>query len=286
MTVTYPPKISLAQLPTPLRHLKRFSSRLNGPQIWLKQDDLTHSMMSGNKVRKLEFVLADALAAGADTLITCGGLQSNHCRATAIAGAQLGLNVHLILRGSMPELADGNHLLDLLAGAAVSVYPAAEYQRNLSSLFAEWSHHYHEQGKTPYLIPTGASNGVGVWGYVAAFEEIIRDCEQAGFTPDAIVCATGSGGTQAGLTLGSTLTGAAIPVIGIAVCDSVDYFEKRIHDDVISAQQLYPHLMPDSTVVERLQIITLDSYIGPGYAQGYPELYKEIASLARGRGLS
>ena len=119
-----PDKLNLAQLPTPLQFLPRLSAELAGPRIWVKRDDLTGCAASGNKVRKLEFVLARAIAEGADTLLTCGGLQSNHCRATAVLGAQLGLKVHLILRGEPPEQPpDGNLLLDSLVGAEISCYP-------------------------------------------------------------------------------------------------------------------------------------------------------------------
>lgn len=124
MALAYPRKIDLAQTPTPLQHLERASAIWGrGHRLWVKRDDLTGSTLSGNKVRKLEFIAAHAIDNGCDTLITCGGLQSNHCRATAFVGAQLGLNVHLLLRGEPPSNAEGNLFLDYLAGAKVSCYP-------------------------------------------------------------------------------------------------------------------------------------------------------------------
>ena len=123
-----PRRIALARLPTPLQPLDRLSEELGGPRIWVKRDDLTESGAGGNKVRKLEFVIAEALHQGADTLITCGGLQSNHCRATALLGARLGLRVELVLRGEPSGTPDGNLFLDHLAGAEVHCYPARRYQ--------------------------------------------------------------------------------------------------------------------------------------------------------------
>ena len=155
-----PDKLKLAQLPTPLQFLPRLSAELGGPRIWVKRDDLTGCAASGNKIRKLEFVLAQAIAEGADTLLTCGGLQSNHCRATAVLGAQLGLKVHLILRGQPPgQLPDGNLLLASLAGAEISCYPLSQYQ-HLPELFDYWLDFYRSRGRKPFVIPTGASDGI------------------------------------------------------------------------------------------------------------------------------
>ena len=128
MTLVYPRKIDLAQTPTPLQYLERASRKWGrGHRLWVKRDDLTGCTLSSNKVRKLEFITAHAIDNGYDTLITCGGLQSNHCRATAFAGAQLGLKIHLLLRGDEPERRDGNLLLDHLAGANVSYYHKKQY---------------------------------------------------------------------------------------------------------------------------------------------------------------
>ena len=136
MELSYPRRIDLARVPTPLQYLERASKQWGGGhRLWVKRDDLTGCTLSGNKVRKLEFITAHALDNGYDTLITCGGLQSNHCRATAFAGAQLGLKVHLLLRGDAPEDREGNLLLDHLAGATVSCYPKRQYVAEIDSLF-------------------------------------------------------------------------------------------------------------------------------------------------------
>lgn len=290
-----PPKISLAHTPTPFRFLPRISKQLNGPNIWLKSDDLTGSVLSGNKVRKLEFVLADALEKKATTIITCGGLQSNHCRATAIACAQLGLKCILILRDDLDgqgkdKLGQGNLLLDQLAGADIKIVPREQYIKQLPKLFEWFEKECKNSGGIPYSIPTGASNGVGIWGYLSAFEELKKDFEQSAMTPDAIVCASGSAGTQAGLTLGAHLNNTDIDVIGMAVCDSAEYFYKKICADIKDWQRRY---FADGSVssdyfdslLDELKINTLDTYIGPGYAQTYPDLLHTIKWLAQLEGV-
>jgi len=283
--LTYkPPRIPLANLPTPFRLLKRWHQEKGGPRIWVKQDDCTGSAQTGNKLRKLEYVVAEALDKGCDTLITCGGVQSNHCRATAIVGAQLGLKVHLLLRGAPEPESDGNLLLDLLAGAEISVYDNDRYLRESEALFAHWCDHYRQQGRKPFVIPTGASDEIGLWGYLTAAEELLQDFAREGISPGALVSATGSGGTQAGLTLGMQLLDSRIPVYGIAVCDSEHYFNNKVREDVARwAARWGEHFDADS--IEKLRVNTLGDYIGPGYAQGYPELYECIRLLARIEGL-
>lgn len=175
LPIDLPARLRLANLPTPLQSLDRISERYSfphgGPRIWLKRDDLTESAMSGNKLRKLEFAVAEALERGCDTLITCGGIQSNHCRTTALVGARLGMKVQLLLRGEACDVADGNLLLDHLSGASVAIYTSAEYARNLSGLFDHWREKYLARGQRPFCIPTGASDGLGLWGYLTASQD-------------------------------------------------------------------------------------------------------------------
>lgn len=282
-TVVFPPRLSLAQTPTPLQPLPRLSHLLDGPNIWVKRDDLSGCALSGNKVRKLEFTLARALAEGCDTLVTAGGMQSNHCRATAILGAQLGLKVHLILRreGRDSAYAEGNLLLSELAGAETSIYSKSEYQKNASALFEQWIEHYRNQGNKPWLIPVGASDGTGVWGYVDCARELRDDFEKADIHPSAIIHATGSGGTQAGLSVGAALYDLACPVIGMAVCDSERYFLKKVRADLQDWQSLYS---PEIDV-DDLSIKVNDQYIGPGYAQASPEVFETIRLAAKTEGL-
>ena len=280
-----PGRVSLAVLPTPLRSLDRISEQLGGPRIWLKQDDLSGCLLSGNKVRKLEYVIGEALAEGCDTLITCGGTQSNHCRATALAGAQLGLDVHLILRddGDVSAQIDGNLLLDHLTCANVSVYSAEQYGQQLPELFSLWQEHYRALGKTSRMIPVGASDATGLWGYIQAAQELHEDFRRVGIQPKTVVCASGSGGTQAGLSLGFHLLKAETSVCAIAVCDSSSYFAQKVHADICSWEDKYLSKTP--YLADQVKIETLDDYIGPGYAKGYPALFDTIKHLARLEGV-
>lgn len=283
MTVAYPPRLSLARLATPLEPLDRLSASLGGPRIWVKRDDLTGCATTGNKVRKLEFTLARARAAGADTLITAGGLQSNHCRATALLGARLGMRVHLILReeGETEPPPKGNLLLDLLAGAEVSRYSKPVYRAQLQTLYATWGDHYRARGAQPWPIPVGASDGTGVWGYVGCAAELAVDFRRAGIRPGAIVHATGSGGTQAGLTAGAVLYDLDCPVIGMAVCDDAAYFQAKVRADLREWADLYQPPVD----VERLEIRVNDRHVGPGYGVAGPEVFATIGHLARLEGL-
>jgi len=284
----WPQRLSLAQTPTPLQPLKRLSEQLGGPNIWVKRDDLTGSILSGNKVRKLEFTLARALNKKCDVLITCGGLQSNHCRATAFLGAQLGLKVHLILRGETENF-DGNLLLDQLAGATITMVPKTRYQSSLDNILASTAQQYYASNSKPFIIPTGASDGVGVWGYLAAYQELQKDLAEHNIKPEAIICATGSGGTQAGLTLGRYLNGHDTSITGMAVCDDAEYFSHKVTQDIQQFYEQYSdhlsHKKQDMPSSQQLNIHTNDKYIGSGYGIASDEVLQTIAWLAQTEGL-
>lgn len=282
MALSYPVRLPLALLPTPLQFLQRVSEQRGGQhRIWVKRDDLTGATLSGNKVRKLEFVAAAAREQGCDTLITCGGLQSNHCRATALVGAQLGFKVHLLLRGEPEAEPDGNLLLDHLAGASVSCYPPRQYFHEIDQLFRHWADHYASQGGKAFCIPTGASDGTGIWGYIAASEELATDLEAASIDRAHLVCATGSGGTQAGLTLGAAIHNIPVDVWGVNVCDDEQYFLDKVAEDIGDWHQRYcPEIvLPD------YQTRVIDGYVGPGYGEADTEVFETIAWLARTEGL-
>jgi D-cysteine desulfhydrase len=278
--VNYPERLSLAQTPTPLLPLARLSKQLGGPRLWVKRDDLTGSASSGNKVRKLEFLLAEAVAQGCDTIITSGGVQSNHCRAVAVLGAQLGLKVHLLLRSDIPPEPVGNLFLDQLAGATISHYRVAQF-RDLDGLFQHWVDHYQQQGRKSYSIPTGGSNGTGTWGYIAAAEELAADFAAENIDPYAVVHATGSGGTQAGLILGFYLHQVDCKVISYAVCDDEAYFAAKVSDDLTQWQSKYsPH-----TDLSALVPHTNAGYVGPAYGVAPPEVLDTIKYVAALEGL-
>lgn len=279
--ISYPDRLDLARTPTPLEPLHAFFDQFNGTRLWVKRDDLTGSVLSGNKVRKLEFVIAHAKKNGADTLITCGGLQSNHCRATALVGAQLGMKVHLMLRAEGNREVDGNLLLDYIAGATVEIIPKNDYVKNLDELLIKKKEAYAEQGRTAHIIPTGASDEIGIWGYVACAGELSTDFREHAIAPEVIVCATGSGGTQAGLSLGGFAYSLAAKVIGYAVCDSSQYFNDKARSDIRLCVNRYGLAIDPESV----NVSTVDDYIGPGYAKGYPELYDCIRYVATRTGL-
>jgi D-cysteine desulfhydrase len=274
------PHIELARLPTPMVPLRRLSEQVGGPEIWLKRDDLTDTAASGNKLRKLEFTVAQALEEDATTLITCGGVQSNHCRATAIVAAQLGLKCHLVLRGEEPETTDGNLLLDTMVGARVT-YTSKQQWRDVDDTMAAIADQYRGNGEVPFCIPTGASDEIGLWGYIKAMQELIRDFSAAGINPDAIISATGSGGTLGGLLLGGALFDVGTTVTGFNVCDDEAYFVNKITADMQAWKARYRHPLS----VDDISIRVIDGFVGPGYGVAEPHVFETIGLVARTEGI-
>ena len=285
MIFSYPPRLKLAQTPTPLELLSRFSAEIGGPRIWVKRDDMTCSGVSGNKIRKLEFSLAKALQDGCDTVITCGGVQSNHCRTTALLCAQLGLRCHLILRGSENSETDGNLLLDRLVGAEINFYTNTEFQQRGDEIYQQWVNHYAAKGSKAMVIPVGASDGIGLWGYIAACEELKTDFARENIEPKHIICATGSGGTQGGLTVGNTLYDLGATVWGINVCDDEAYFLNKVSEDIRQWQQWYPENIDAGFNPEQLGINVIDGYVGAGYAKASEDIFNTIKKVATLEGL-
>lgn len=284
MSWQYPPSLALARQQTPLVLLSRLSEQLGTDQrLWLKRDDLTGCATSGNKIRKLEFLLADARARGADTLVTCGGIQSNHARATALLAAQTGFECHLLLRGSEADAAtlQGNLLLDHLAGAHVHVYEESYYRRHFRQMVEKHLFELEQAGKKPYWIDTGGSDAVGLWGYVKACEELRADFSREHIVNPYIVCADGSGGTHAGLIAGNQLHGLHAEIIGINVCDDEAYFRKKIGRDLAQWNERFALQLP----VADWPIRVIDGYVGEGYAKAHDELLAMIADIARIEGV-
>ena len=215
--------LDLARLPSPLQPLPGPSKQL-GAEIWVKRDDLTGAGLSGNKVRKLDYLLAEATARGADCVITTGGIQSNHCRATALAARMVGLRPVLLLRGQPPTDGwDGNLLLDGILGAEIHWITPEQYTHR-DALMAEHAARLSAAGATPYVIPEGGSSAVGALGFVRAGRELAAQAMAAGVEFDTVLCATGSGGTLAGLAM----SGLSAQVLGVAVCDDRTYFRQRV----------------------------------------------------------
>jgi L-cysteate sulfo-lyase len=222
------PRHSLAFLPTPLHPLPRLTALLREQgapaELWIKRDDQTGLGLGGNKTRKLEFLLADALAQGADTLITTGAVQSNHCRQTAAAAARAGLTCQLVLGGRPPPGPNGNLLLDMLFGAQLHWTSRDNRLNRLAELRDELA----RAGKRPYLITYGGSDAVGAAGYAVAVEEALAQGAALGVAFDAIVFASSSGGTHAGLVAGSWALGSDTVVLGISIDEGEDALREKV----------------------------------------------------------
>ena len=268
-----PRPLTLARLPTPLHPLPRASARL-GAEIWVKRDDLTGGLLMGNKVRKLDYLMADAVERGARTVLTTGAITSNHARATAVAARELGLHPVLLLRGARPDLPVGNLLLDALVGAEIHLVDAAGYARR-DALLAELAERA-ERGPA-YIIPEGGSNGVGALGYVAAALELQLQCLREGVHFDTIVFATGSGGTLAGLAAG----GLPGKVWAVAVCDDAAYFRARALAIGEDLSRISGYRVPEPGAGWDVT----DAFKGTAYGVSRPEELHEASQLAREEGL-
>ena len=207
------PRIELAQLPTPLQELSRLGQLLGGPKLLVKRDDQTGLALGGNKTRKLEFLIADALKKRADTVITTGAPQSNHCRQTAAAAAQVGMGCELVLGGNEPEVPNGNVLLDLFCGA--NLHWTTRERRNAK--MEEVARQLRRLKHNPYIIPVGGSNGLGALGYVQAMIELNDQLSKGRVKVDTIVFATSSGGTQAGMVVGARISGFKGKILGMSI---------------------------------------------------------------------
>jgi L-cysteate sulfo-lyase len=255
------PRVRLAHLPTPLEHLGRLTAYLGGPEIWIKRDDQTGLATGGNKARKLEFLLGDALARACDTVITTGGPQSNHARQTAAAAAHLGLRCILALTGDVPNEWNGNLLLDDLLGAQMRWLGALSWWE-LPERIADIAREEQESGYHPYVIPLGGSSAIGALGYVLAMEELASQCLDVGLEFDRIVIASSSGGTQTGMLVGAARTGFSGTITAISIGEKGVELESRLKQLIPKTSELLD--LRAVAPPDRIQII--DSYLGEGYA--------------------
>lgn len=278
MNFKYPKRLTLANLPTPIVKLR---DSANSPSIYMKRDDLTGIALSGNKIRKLEFVAVDALKQGADTLITCGGIQSNHARATAVTATMLGLKSILVLRGEQPEIADGNLLMNNILGAEIRFITAEEYSNSVMDIMSDIAHNLESKGRKGYVIPEGASDALGAIGYMHAIKEIREQAELLDLEFDYIVNATGSGGTQAGLIMGKKLYDYSPAILGVNVCDDASYFENKIMNIIKSAEEKFGNRFK----IKSRDIKIADGYVGMGYALNKPDEIEFIVDFARTHGI-
>lgn len=280
MTVDFPDRLDIARLPTPTRPLTRTSAELDGVTVWVKHDDDTGGLMGGNKIRKLQYLVCEAMDGGADTLITCGGLQSNHCRATAALARQLGLHVALCLRGEPPEHLEGNFLLDRMLGADIHFLTPEQYADNASHM-GRVAKELAAAGRKPFVIGEGGSMATGCWGYIEAAREIAEVQSRVGVTFDHVVCAAGSGGTSAGLELGVRLLGLEAKVLHFAVCDDEAYFRDRIHALCVEARDKFG-LAVD---VPAGEIRVDDGFVGDGYGITTREQLRTMVAVGHADGL-
>lgn len=269
--------------PTPIERLSHLSELLGGPTVFMKRDDLLQTLTAGgNKVRKLDFVVADALEKGADTLITCGAVQSNHCRLTLAAAVKEGLHCRLVLEERVPDSysvdAGGNNFLfNLLGAEKMHVVPggsdmAAEMRKVANDAIAE--------GRKPYVIPGGASNELGATGYAACVQEILKQSFDRSLSIDAVVCASGSGGTHAGLLAGLHGSNSPIPVIGINVSTGKEAQEEKIFT---LANKTCAHLGLGK--IPRRMVTCYDDYVGPGYSLPTAGMIEAVHLLAKTEGI-
>ncbi|MEE9555013.1 MAG: D-cysteine desulfhydrase family protein [candidate division Zixibacteria bacterium] len=281
MKINPPPRFSLSQLPTPLEILSLSPAPESKIEILIKRDDLTGSILSGNKIRKLEFLFYDLVSRKSDIVITCGGVQSNHCRAVAALCASAGLGCHLVLKGKRPKTPDGNFFFTDLFGAKSDFIAAREYENNVDSIMRKLAAKYAKKGKKPYVIPEGGSDPLGVWGYIKALEELKKQAGKANLKIDAIACAVGSGGTYAGLYLGSKLARWDVKIVGYAVSRDSLHYKKRIYDLCMA----FANSEKVNIKIEPKEFWIDDRFVGPGYAKIGKTETEFIKNIARHSGI-
>ncbi|MDP3478885.1 MAG: D-cysteine desulfhydrase family protein [Desulfoprunum sp.] len=255
------PRRSLGFLPTPVVELRTLARYLGGPRILMKRDDQTGLALGGNKVRKLEYLMGDALAQGADCVVTGGAVQSNHCRQTAAAAAVCGMACHLALGGSPPALLNGNLLLDSLLGATIHWSGDCRKGENIPQICAG----LRQEGKKPYVIPYGGSNEIGAAGFVEAVREVAAQLGPDIAALSHVVFASSSGGTHAGLLLGKILYGLNFQVIGINI-DKGESGERPLREHILDLANSTASHLGVSAAFSAEDVVLLDDYVGAGYA--------------------
>jgi D-cysteine desulfhydrase family pyridoxal phosphate-dependent enzyme len=267
------PRIPLAQLPTPVARLARLTSRMGGAALWIKRDDQTGLAFGGNKTRKLELLLADAEAQGARTLVTRGAVQSNHCRQTAAAAAARGLQSILVLRGDPPDEANGNLLLDQILGAHI----VWTHGRDPEVVLRESCAQAEADSLRPYLVPYGGSSPLGASAYAAALEEALAQCP----SPEWMILASSSGGTQAGLVAGAHLLGYSGKILGI----SVDLSAAELRAKVARLASDVCALLGRAVTIREEEVLVEDQFAAPGYAVVTDLERNAISAFARQEGI-
>ncbi|PWK10137.1 D-cysteine desulfhydrase [Psychrobacter immobilis] len=260
MEYNHIPRQSLGFFPTPLIALSRLSKALDGPTIFMKRDDNTGLALGGNKTRKLEFIMGDALAQGADCVITAGAAQSNHCRQTAAAAASLGLECHLVLGGEEPEQTSGNLLLDKIFGSHIHWAGANRKGEDIPKIVEQLT----KQGKKPYVIPYGGSNELGALAFVEAFKELESQRESMDVLFTHIVFASSSGATQAGLMLGKKILNSPAQIVGINI-DKGETDKVPFDQYTVALANSTASLIGADHQFSETDLILNSDYVGEGY---------------------
>jgi L-cysteate sulfo-lyase len=277
------PRVKLAHLPTPLEPMARLSKHLGGPHLWIKRDDCTGLSTGGNKTRKLEFLMGDAMRQGADTVITQGATHSNHARQTAAAAARLGFECHILLEdrtgfATREYTQNGNVLLDRLHGAHISKRAAgADMNAEMETVAGE----LRAKGKKSYIIPGGGSNPTGALGYANCALELVAQANEMNLRIDHIVQATGSTGTQAGLVAGLCAINAHIPVMGISVRAPKQKQEDAVYELAVKTAEL----VGAPGAVKREHIAANSDYVGQGYGIPTEGMVEAVTMVAQQEGI-
>ena len=276
-------RVSLGHFPTPLEKMENLTKTLGGPQIWIKRDDCTGLASGGNKTRKLEYLVADALEKGADTLVTQGATQSNHVRQTAAAARKLGMKCHALLERRVTNQGDqyeqtGNVLFDDMLHCEYEFRPEGLDMNAEGQALAD---QLRDKGAKPYFIPGGGSNPIGALGYANAAAELIYQADNSGLKIDKLIHATGSAGTQAGLVAGFHALNAPIDVIGISVRAKQEAQINNVHKLACATSEL----IGVKTELNRELVVAHDEYVGPGYGQPTDEMVDAISLLASEEGI-
>lgn len=283
MNLTSIPRRKYTHGATPIEYLNNLSKLLNGPDIFIKRDDHLGLAGGGNKTRKLEFLVADALKNNADTLITCGAVQSNHCRLTLSAAKKEQLDCHLVLEERVPNSynpkANGNNLLySLLSADSKTLVPGgSDMVREMEKVAKK----VEAEGKKPYIIPMGGSNEIGAIGYVACAEEINAQLRESSIDIDYIITPTGSAGTHAGLITGMGQSSNNIPIVGISVNNEKSIQEKNVYK-LVNKTSDYLNL---KNRIEKSSVKVFDDYIGPGYSLSTDGMIEAVKLLSQREGI-
>ncbi len=273
------PREDLAFLPTPLHRLPHLGDSIGLDELWIKRDDLTGHSFGGNKTRKMEFVLGDARVNKADTIVTVGGLQSNHCRQTAVVCAKAGLRCILLLAGEEPETYTGNLLLNSMLGAEIKFFPD-DHLMTMHSRLDEILETLKDFGLNPYAVPAGATMPVGVISYAAALEELQKQTDNIGFTPDKILMSVGTGGTLAGLIIGAHMLDMEVDIIGVSVLSEADEAKERVKNQIDRVIDQYPEVGDFKP-----EINIDDTFLEPGYGIMTDGVRTAIDTFARMDGI-